>query len=93
MPLCFEDELGTRLYVSTERGLVTARRNNRWRLFDLLWMLHIMDYQERENFNNPLVITAALFALVTVLAGLVLLVIRMQRLLRMALAQRSISRE
>ena len=52
-----------------------------------------MDYQERENFNNPLVITAALFALVTVLAGLVLLVLRMQRLLRMALAQRSISRD
>ncbi|WP_109261379.1 PepSY domain-containing protein [Hyphobacterium indicum] len=89
----FDDGEGTRIYVSPDSGLVTARRNNAWRFYDFFWMLHIMDYQERENFNNPLVITAALFALVTVLAGLVLLVIRMQRLLRMALAQRSISRE
>jgi len=91
--ISFADGEGTRVYVSPETGLVTAHRNNAWRFYDFFWMLHIMDYQERENFNNPLVITAALFALVTVLAGLVLLVIRMQRLLRMALAQRSISRE
>jgi uncharacterized iron-regulated membrane protein len=91
--ISFADGEGTRVYVSPETGLVTAHRNNAWRFYDFFWMLHIMDYQERENFNNPLVITAALFALVTVLAGLVLLVIRMQRLLRMAFAQRSISRD
>ena len=51
-----------------------------------------MDYQERENFNNPLVITAALFALVTVLAGLVLLILRMQRLLRVELSRRAAAR-
>jgi hypothetical protein len=32
----FDDPLGTRLNVSVERGLVTARRNDRWRLFDFL---------------------------------------------------------
>lgn len=86
--ISFADGEGTRVYVSPESGLVTAHRNNAWRLYDFFWMLHIMDYQERENFNNPLVITAALFALVTAFAGLILLVLRMQRLLRMALANR-----
>ena len=47
-----------------------------------------MDYKARENFNNPLVVTAAGLALVTVLAGLVLLVLRLQRLVRMELARR-----
>jgi len=65
-----------------------ARRNDDWRFFDFFWMLHIMDYEERENFNNPLLITASIFALVTVLAGLLLLVLRMQRLVRMEIAKR-----
>jgi len=43
----FDHPLGTRLYVSVERGVVTARRNDRWRWFDLFWMLHVMDYQDR----------------------------------------------
>lgn len=83
----FDDGEGTRIYVSPESGLVTARRNDAWRFYDFFWMLHIMDYDERENFNNPLLITAALLALLTVLAGLLLLVLRMQRLVRMELSQ------
>jgi uncharacterized iron-regulated membrane protein len=89
----FDDGEGTRIYVSPDSGLVTARRNNAWRFYDFFWMLHIMDYEERENFNNPLLISAAFLALLTVFAGLLLLVLRMQRLVRMALAQRSISRD
>ncbi|WP_304074773.1 PepSY domain-containing protein [Maricaulis maris] len=84
----FADGEGTRIYVSPETGMVTARRNDTWRVFDFFWMLHIMDYEERENFNNPLLITASVFALVTVLAGLLLLVLRLQRLVRMELARR-----
>lgn len=86
--ISFADGEGTRLYVSPDTGLVMARRNNDWRFFDFFWMLHIMDYEERENFNNPLLITASLFGLLTVLAGLLLLVLRMQRLIRMEMAKR-----
>lgn len=89
--ISFADGEGTRLYVSPDTGLVMARRNDDWRLFDFFWMLHIMDYEERENFNNPLLITASLFALITVLAGLLLLVLRMQRLVRMEIAKRQAS--
>jgi uncharacterized iron-regulated membrane protein len=84
----FDDGEGTRIYVSPDTGLVMARRNDDWRFFDFFWMLHIMDYEERENFNNPLLITASLFALLTVLAGFLLLILRMHRLIRMEIAKR-----
>ena len=70
--ITFDDALGTRLYVSVERGIVTARRNDRWRLFDLMWMLHIMDYQHRDNFNTLVLQTVSALGLVTVLSGFVL---------------------
>jgi len=87
--ISFADGEGTRIYVSPNSGLVTARRNDNWRVFDFFWMLHIMDYKEREDFNHPLLISASIFALVTVLAGLLLLVLRMQRLMRAQLASRA----
>ncbi len=59
----------TRIYVSAHRGLVTTRRNNRWRLFDFFWMLHTMDYQGRDNFNHWLLKSASVMGLVTVLSG------------------------
>lgn len=84
----FADGEGTRIYVSPDTGEVTARRNDTWRVFDFFWMLHIMDYEEREDFNTLHLQVFAVLALISVLAGLVLLVIRMQRLVRMELAKR-----
>jgi len=78
----FDDPLGTRLYVSVERGLVTARRNDRWRLFDFLWMLHIMDYQNRDNFNTVLLQAVSALGLVTVLSGFGLAAVTSPRLRR-----------
>ncbi|MEO1136617.1 MAG: PepSY domain-containing protein, partial [Pseudomonadota bacterium] len=49
-----DDRRNTRLYISPTSGEVLARRNDIWRLYDFFWMLHIMDYGEREDFNNPL---------------------------------------
>ena len=51
-----------------------ARRNDVWRLYDFFWMLHIMDYRERSNFNHPLVIAASAGAVLLTLTGLVLLI-------------------
>jgi hypothetical protein len=78
----FDDPLGTRLYVSVERGLVTARRNDRWRLFDFLWMLHIMDYQTRDNFNTLLLQAVSALGLVTVLSGFILAAVTSPRVRR-----------
>ena len=60
------------LYVSVNEGRVISRRSTVWRAFDFLWMLHIMDFQERDNFNNWLLRIVSVLGLVTVLSGYVL---------------------
>jgi uncharacterized iron-regulated membrane protein len=42
------------LYFSPTTGDLVSRRHELWRIFDFVWMLHIMDFDERENVNNPL---------------------------------------
>lgn len=74
----FADADDTRLYFAPDTGRLMARRNATWRLYDFFWMLHIMDYEDRTDFNNPLVITAASIALLTVLMGVGLLAFRLR---------------
>lgn len=71
-----DDPDGTRLYVSPDTGRVLARRNDYWRVFDFFWMLHIMDYDEREDFNNPLLIATTITSTLFVLTGIILLYFR-----------------
>jgi len=42
----------TTIYVSTELGEIISVRNNNWRRFDFLWMLHTMDYNSRDYITN-----------------------------------------
>jgi hypothetical protein len=58
--------------VSAELGTVQKFRNQKWRVFDFLWMLHTMDYESRDNFGNVLLRTFSIFGLVTVLSGFLL---------------------
>lgn len=69
----FSDADDTTLYISAQDGRILERRNKSWRLFDVFWMLHIMDYSGRQNFNNPLVIMAASGGLWIALSGVWLL--------------------
>lgn len=80
--IALSDGAGTVIYLDAETGEVTARRNNLWRTYDFLWSLHIMDYRERESFNNPLLIIAALIGVVTVISGATLWSLRLSRSLR-----------
>jgi hypothetical protein len=50
-----------------------------WRVFDFFWMLHIMDYGERENFNSPLLITASVVGWVLAVTGIWLVVLWLMR--------------
>jgi Na+-transporting NADH:ubiquinone oxidoreductase subunit F len=63
----------TSLYFSAVDGDLVAARNRTWRIFDFFWMLHTMDYRGRDDFNNPLVITAASAALWLAISGILLL--------------------
>lgn len=60
-----------RIYLHPWTGEILARRTSRWRLFDFLWMLHIMDYETRDDFNHPLLQFAALAGVMVALSGLV----------------------
>ncbi len=70
----FADAEDTTVYVSAQSGAVLEHRNSTWRLFDVFWMLHIMDYTGRKNFNNPLVIMMGVGGLWMALCGIWLLV-------------------
>lgn len=70
----FDDPEETTVYLSAQTGDVLVHRNRTWRLFDVFWMLHIMDYTERANFNNPLVIGMGIGGLWMALSGVWLLV-------------------
>jgi len=75
----FDDRLHTRIYVSQTTGMVAARRNDIWRVYDFFWMLHIMDYDKRVNFNNWFVKFASAIGLVFALSGLFMLVLQKSR--------------
>lgn len=66
----FDEPEGLHLYLDPRSREVAAVRTERWRLFDFLWMFHIMDYGSRSDFGNPLLRVAAGSALVLLLTGL-----------------------
>ena len=60
-------------YLSPVTGELLSRRHELWRVFDFVWMLHIMDYDERENVNNPLLRILTWGAVAMALSGIWLL--------------------
>ncbi len=73
--ITFKGNINSTVYVSTEMGTVQSFRNNQWRLFDFLWMMHTMDYKERDNINNWVLRVFSIFGLITILSGFVLYII------------------
>ncbi len=75
----FVDDINTVLYLNAVSGELQRVRTDTWRLFDFVWMLHIMDYDERSDFNHPLLIAFAGAALLFVMAGFWLLIDNIKR--------------
>jgi len=69
----FADKDHTALFISAGTGQVLGAKNDTWRLWDVVWMIHIMDYTKRESFNHPLIITVATGISWLALSGLILL--------------------
>jgi len=65
----YDEWAETTLYFSPNTGELLARRHTLWRWFDFLWMLHIMDYDNRTDVNNTLLRAAAGIGLVFALSG------------------------
>jgi len=70
--VAFEQPGAINLYLHPWTGELLARRTQQWRIFDFLWMLHIMDFDTRDNFNHPLLQVAAALGLLVALGGVVL---------------------
>ena len=69
----FDDWINSTFYLHPLSGDVKSVRTDIWRLYDFFWMLHIMDYQDRKDFNHPLLIVAAVSSLFFTMSGIVLL--------------------
>jgi uncharacterized iron-regulated membrane protein len=68
----FSEPESLNLYLDPWTGEILARRTTRWRVFDFLWMLHIMDFETRDDFNHPLLQAASLLGLIIALSGIAL---------------------
>ena len=68
----FDDAWGSSFYIDADSGRFISRRHTLWRLFDFLWMLHIMDFENREDFNTFLLQLFASLGLITVISGFIL---------------------
>jgi hypothetical protein len=63
-----------RVYVDPRSGDIVAIRNLAWRAWDFLWMLHIMDYDDRDDIGTLLLKLFSVMALLTAIAGIALYV-------------------
>lgn len=75
----YDDAERAAVYVSPVTGEVIQRTNRLWRLHDFVWMLHIMDYGNRSNYNNPMLRGAAGLGVALALSGVFVLVGTMLR--------------
>jgi len=69
--VAFDQPESVNLYIDPWTGDLLARRTDRWRIFDFLWMLHIMDFDTRDDFNHPLLQIAAFLGLLIALSGVI----------------------
>lgn len=69
----FADSSNTTLYLSAASGGLVTQRHTAWRFFDFMWMLHIMDYQDRSDISKPWLLAFTVLTLLISISGLVLL--------------------
>jgi hypothetical protein len=65
-----DDEINAYLNIFT--GEVVAIRSVQWRIWDLMWGFHIMDWQERDNIDNALLKIFSILALISSISGILL---------------------
>jgi hypothetical protein len=78
----FADARHTTVYVASEFGTIQKFRNEKWRIFDFLWMLHTMDYENRDAIGNKLLKAFSIFGLLTIFSGFTLFFISSRRVKR-----------
>ncbi len=59
----------TKVYVHPQLAKITSVRNDNWRRFDFLWMLHVMDFETRDHITNWTLRIFSVLGLATILSG------------------------
>lgn len=67
-----KDDSKINVYINMYSGDVVAIRSDKWRIWDLMWGLHIMDWKERDNIDNLFLKIFSILALVSSLTGIML---------------------
>jgi len=67
-----EDNEEINVYQNPFSGEVVAIRSTQWRLWDLMWGLHIMDWVDRDNIGNIWLKIFSFIALFSSVSGIVL---------------------
>ena len=75
----FDDAGDTAFYVSEATGQLLDKRTNAYRAWDVFWMIHIMDYTDRQSFNHPLIWTLAAAGVWMSITGFVLIFLAFRR--------------
>ena len=60
------------VYQDPYSGEIVAIRSTQWRIWDLMWGLHIMDWVDRDNIDNLLLKIFSFIALFTSISGVIL---------------------
>ena len=60
------------VYVDPYSAKIVAIRSNQWRIWDLMWGIHIMDWNERDNIGNIFLKVFSILALLSALSGIYL---------------------
>jgi len=60
------------VYLNVYSGEVTAIRSMQWKIWDVMWGFHIMDWQERDNIDNLFLKIFSILALVSSITGILL---------------------
>ena len=60
------------LYLNVFSGEITAVRSLQWRIWDLMWGFHIMDWQTRDKINNIFLKIFSILALISSISGILL---------------------
>ncbi|APZ48113.1 hypothetical protein BW723_08990 [Polaribacter reichenbachii] len=67
--ITLEHETNTTVYVHPNTAKITKVRNDNWRKFDFLWMLHVMDFETRDHITNWVLRVFSVLGLLTILSG------------------------
>jgi len=67
-----KDQKSINVYVNPYSGKIVAIRSLQWKIWDLMWGFHIMDWQTRDNINNFLLKVFSILALVSSVSGVLL---------------------